>query len=145
MRLTNPQAWLNTTPRRLVVTFLGLLLVGTIAEGTVSTAYGKLGATATNANNTYAASTCFQPVGITGSGSGSTQFSPNNVTIKAGCSIKWTITSSTSHTSTSSTGLWNSGSLSSGGTYTRQFTSTGSFGYKCNFHPGVMFGTITVN
>jgi plastocyanin len=138
-------ARLSSTPRRLVATLIGLLILGIAGTLTISQASGKLNATATNTGNTYAASTCFLPIAITGSGSGSTQFSPSNVTIKAGCSIKWTMTSSTSHTTTSNTGLWNSGNLSSGGSYTRQFATTGSFGYKCSNHPGAMFGTITVN
>jgi plastocyanin len=148
MRLTNPRAWLKTTPRRLVVTFLGLILVGTIAEGTVSTAYGKLGATATNSGNTYAASTCFLPVAVAAGSGGSNVFSPSSVTIKAGCFIKWTQAGSTNHTTTNTTpsqgSLWDSNNIGQGLSFQRQFLTTGSFPYKCKNHSG-MTGTITVN
>jgi plastocyanin len=146
MRL-NLMASLSTTPRRLVATLLGLMMVGVVAEGNISTAYGKLGATATNSSNTYAASTCFQPVAVAAA-SGNV-FTPSSVTIKAGCYIKWTQTSSTNHTSTNTTpslgSLWDSPNpIGQNNSYLHQFLTTGTFPYRCRIHSG-MTGTITVN
>ncbi|MDQ1482435.1 MAG: Copper binding protein plastocyanin/azurin family [Actinomycetota bacterium] len=146
MRL-NPMASLSTTPRRLVATLLGLMMVGAVAEGNISTAYGKLGATSTNSSNTYAASSCFQPVAVTAGASGNS-FAPSSVTIKAGCYVAWTQTSSTNHTTTNTLpsvgSIWDSNNIGQNNVYQRQFLTTGSFPYKCKNHAG-MTGTITVN
>ena len=40
-------------------------------------------------------------------------------------------------------GSWQSGSLSTGGTFTHQFDTAGEFGYKCGIHSS-MTGTIIV-
>ncbi len=148
MRPTTPKAWLNTTPRRLVVTFLGLIMVGTIAQSTVTTASGNLSATATNTNNTYAADTCFPSIPVAVSATIGAAFTPANVTIKAGCSIKWTRTGgnhTTTNTTPSSGSLWNAPLNSSNLTFQRTFSTTGSFPYKCTIHGVSMSGTITVN
>ncbi|MEX0825507.1 MAG: plastocyanin/azurin family copper-binding protein [Acidimicrobiia bacterium] len=71
------------------------------------------------------------------------QFSPANRTITVGDTIVWSFTEGT-HTTTSNGGLWNSGSKSSGTSFSHQFNSAGSFGYFCSFHSS-MTGTITVN
>jgi plastocyanin len=146
MRLTNPRAWLNTTPRRLLATLFALLLVGVVAQLTITTASGKLSATAVN-SSTYAASSCFLPVAVAVT---SNNFTPQSLTVKAGCQVKWTQAGSGNHTTTNTTpslgSLWDRDPIGSGGTFTYTFASTGTFPYKCRNHGGAgMTGTITVN
>ena len=69
-------------------------------------------------------------------------FQPNLVTINANDSVTWTWVGSP-HSSTSDTGVWDSGIFSAGHTFTRAFTSAGSFPFHCTVHP-FMTGTITV-
>ena len=70
-------------------------------------------------------------------------FSPNAATVDVGCNVRWTNTVNATHTTTSNTGIWDSGNLTNGQTFTRQFDSAGSFPYKCTIHSS-MTGTITV-
>jgi plastocyanin len=147
MRLSNPTASLNTIPRRLIAALFFLFVAGVVAALTITAADAKYSALATNTGNTYAASSCFLPVAV--SATSSNAFSPSAVTIKAGCSVKWTQTSSTGHTTTNTTpslgSLWDSANpIGQNNSYTYQFNATGSFPYKCRIHGG-MTGTITVN
>src|SRR5437870_8253772 len=77
-------------------------------------------------------------------------FSPSSVTIHPGDTVQWTW-SSTGHSSTSGSpgmpsGLWDSGILNQGATFTHTFNSTGSFPYYCTPHGGCcgMVGMVTV-
>ncbi len=80
-------------------------------------------------------------------------FQPADVTIKVGDTVKWTNTGSSEHTTTSGTttggarhpdGLWDSGSLRTGQTFSHTFTKAGAFPYYCSFHFTSMVGTVTV-
>jgi plastocyanin len=146
MNLRNPTASLNTIPRRLVAALFLLFVTGVVAALTVPQASAKFSKTATNTSNAYAASSCFQPVDV--SMVSGDLFSPATLTIKAACSVTWTNTTYSTHTTantTPSTGsLWSSGNMGRNATFTRQFLTTGSFPYKCTLHTG-MTGTITVN
>jgi plastocyanin len=70
-------------------------------------------------------------------------FSPAAVTIKVNDQVKWTWIGSIGHTSTSDTGLWDSGVKGNGATFVRTFTAAGSFPYHCTVHP-FMMGALTV-
>ena len=69
-------------------------------------------------------------------------FNPSTLTISIGETATWTLTNGT-HTVVSDDGSWQSGSLSTGGTFTHQFDTAGQFGYKCGIHSS-MTGTIIV-
>jgi plastocyanin len=77
-------------------------------------------------------------------------FTPAVVTISVGDTVTWTF-SGGPHTSTSGTnctadGKWNSGSMSSGSTFSHTFTQAGNFPYFCIPHCGLgMTGTVVVN
>ena len=74
-------------------------------------------------------------------------FDPNPITVPLGATVLWTNPSSFPHTSTSDTGLWDSGTINPGGQYQRTFDTPGTFPYHCIFHggPGVgMAGTVIV-
>ncbi len=72
-------------------------------------------------------------------------FSPQNATIPAGTRVLWTNGNNHSyaHTTTSDTGLWDSGSLDDGRQFGYTFYTPGTYAYHCTIHPS-MTGTITV-
>jgi plastocyanin len=70
-------------------------------------------------------------------------FDPASVTVKVGTTVRWTNQDSATHSVTSDTGVWDSGSIAQGETYTRVFDTVGTFAYHCGVHPS-MKGTITV-
>jgi len=69
-------------------------------------------------------------------------FTPSSVSINVNDSVKWTWAGSP-HSTTSDTGLWESGVQGTGATFTHTFASAGSFPFHCSVHP-FMTGTITV-
>ncbi|EEF56975.1 PQQ-dependent sugar dehydrogenase [Pedosphaera parvula] len=60
-------------------------------------------------------------------------FNPANVTINVNDKVIWTWVSNF-HSSTSDSGLWDSGIFNTGHVYTNTFTSAGSFPYTCIVH-----------
>jgi plastocyanin len=82
---------------------------------------------------------------------GSLSFSPQNITINVGDTVEWIWDSST-HSATSGTpgnpdGLFDSGVLNAGATFSFTFSTAGTFSYFCTPH-GLccgMVGTVTVN
>jgi plastocyanin len=81
------------------------------------------------------------PAGDVYNNNGST-FTPATVNVPVGTTVTWSNRDSVTHTTTSDTNVW-SGDLAAGGTYSRQFSTKGTFAYKCLLHAG-MTGTITV-
>lgn len=79
----------------------------------------------------------------------SSTFSPANLTVMAGDTVKWQWASGT-HTTTSgsscsASGLWDASITSSSPTFQRQFGTPGVYPYYCTFHCFVgMTGTISV-
>lgn len=70
-------------------------------------------------------------------------FSPSNLTVKAGSTVTWTNNGSATHTATADDGSWDSNFLSHGATFNHTFASAGTFTFHCNVHSS-MHGTITV-
>jgi plastocyanin len=84
-------------------------------------------------------------------GNGGLRFTPSSVTIHPGDTVRWTW-SADHHSSTSGTpgvpnGLWDSGILNQGATFTHTFNTVGSFPYYCTPHWECcgMTGMVTVN
>jgi plastocyanin len=71
-------------------------------------------------------------------------FSPATITVTAGTTIKWTNLDGVAHTVTSTTGLFDSGSIAINGTYSLKFATAGTFPYYCAVHPG-MKASVVVN
>jgi plastocyanin len=69
-------------------------------------------------------------------------FNPGTITVKAGTTVTWTNTGVT-HTVTSNTGLFDSGHLGTGDTFTFTFSKAGTYAYHCAIHSS-MKGEITV-
>ncbi|MBI4093635.1 peptidoglycan-binding protein [Candidatus Kaiserbacteria bacterium] len=76
-------------------------------------------------------------------GMGPYYYSAANVTVQVGDTVVWTNTDSISHSVTSDNGFFDSGSTQSGITFSRTFTTPGTFPYHCIFHNG-MTGVINV-
>jgi len=72
-----------------------------------------------------------------------TAYAPNPIAVTVGGTVTWTNNDTVTHTSTADGGAWNSSSIAPGGTFSRTFSSAGTFQYHCTIHPG-MVGTVTV-
>ncbi|MDP2666665.1 MAG: cupredoxin domain-containing protein [Candidatus Diapherotrites archaeon] len=67
---------------------------------------------------------------------------PQTLTIGVGDTVTWRNDDTVAHTVT---GLgFDSGSIPPGGTYSYTFAQTGTFSYRCVFHPTLPEGSITV-
>lgn len=67
-----------------------------------------------------------------------------NVTVKPGTTVIWTNNDTAPHTVTSDSGnTLNSGTLSTGKSFSYTFTTEGTFAYHCTIHPN-MNGTVVV-
>jgi plastocyanin len=71
-------------------------------------------------------------------------FNPSSITISAGTTITWTNKDAVAHTVTSDSGLFDSGTIGSGKTYSRTFDTAGTFSYHCSIHPA-MTAKVIVN
>ncbi|HJQ67234.1 MAG TPA: hypothetical protein VJ816_12690 [Gemmatimonadales bacterium] len=71
-------------------------------------------------------------------------FFPDTVTIKVNNYITWYNGDPFNHTSTSDTGIWNSGNIAPGNLYQRFFNTVGTFPYHCTIHGVSMAGTVIV-
>lgn len=70
-------------------------------------------------------------------------FQPNPIIIKPNMIITWTNDDQVPHTVTSDSGLFNSGVIKPGETYTHKFSKSGIFPYHCDIHPW-MHGKVEV-
>lgn len=90
-------------------------------------------------------------IGITGSARADTSqatiagyaYAPNPITVSVGSTITWTNQDPVTHTVTSDSGVFDSGGISSGGTFSQQFNQAGTFTYHCSIHRFIK-GTIIV-
>jgi len=69
-------------------------------------------------------------------------FAPAAITITAGSSVHWTNNGVFTHTVTGDIGLWDSGEIGAGGSFSRTFSMPGTYPYHCTLHPE-MIGTVT--
>ena len=72
-----------------------------------------------------------------------TAFNPGTVTVSKGTTITWKNNDGFDHTSTSDTGVWDTGVIPGGGSKTTSYANAGTFKYHCTIHAG-MIGTIVV-
>lgn len=70
-------------------------------------------------------------------------FGENPLVVQRGTKVTWVNNDAVAHTATSNTGLWNSGSIPPGGSYSHVFSDPGDFAYSCTIHPQ-MQGTLRV-
>jgi plastocyanin len=62
-------------------------------------------------------------------------FRPGTLTIAKGTRVKWTNKGAVTHTSTSNKGVWDSGLIAPGDSFSRVFKKAGTFKYHCTIHP----------
>jgi len=93
-----------------------------------------------------------KPIAVSGTGGGPANhrvnimnfaFTPQNLTIDVGDTVEWVNQDTAPHTTTSDTGVWDSGTLQTGKGFQRTFSVPGTFPYHCEIHPS-MRATITV-
>ncbi len=85
-------------------------------------------------------------VGVTDVDMRNIAFSPNEVTIQQGETVRWTnLETFIPHTVTSGNpgdadagALFDSGNMASGDSFSHQFDQAGTFIYFCEIHPGIM-------
>ena len=70
-------------------------------------------------------------------------FNPGSVSVTTGATVTWTNSDTTIHTVTADDGSFNSGNIAVGATYSRAFSSAGTFSYHCTIHPE-MTGKVVV-
>ena len=70
-------------------------------------------------------------------------FGDGTLTIQAGTTVTWVNTDQDGHTTTSDSGLWDSGEMPTDATFSFTFADPGTYPYSCMDHPG-MVGTIIV-
>ncbi len=70
-------------------------------------------------------------------------FQPDSLTVPAGTTVTWVNRDIVRHTVTSTEGLFDSGRLEFGGSFTYTFEEPGTFDYYCTIHP-TMQGTVIV-
>ncbi len=70
-------------------------------------------------------------------------YAPSTLHIKAGQTVTWQNTDAAGHTVTANGGLFASGNIDQGKTYSFTFNQAGTFDYTCDYHPW-MVGSIVV-
>jgi plastocyanin len=70
-------------------------------------------------------------------------YQPGELTVVAGQTVLWRNSGLGPHTVTSDTGLFDSGKINAGETFTYTFTTPGSYSYSCTIHP-TMHGKVAV-
>ena len=71
-------------------------------------------------------------------------FTPSSLSVHTGTLVTFTNRDGATHTVTADGGLFNSGDLATGQSFSFTFMGRGSFPYHCQIHPS-MTGTITVS
>ena len=71
-------------------------------------------------------------------------YAPNPVTINVGDSVTWTNSDQAAHSAKSTTGAFDTGTLTTGQTKTLQFNAAGTFAYICGIHGAAMSATVVV-
>jgi plastocyanin len=69
-------------------------------------------------------------------------FNPSSITIAQGATVKWINKDNATHNVVSGS-AFSSGDIVGGASYSRTFTSTGTFQYVCTYHMG-MGGSVVV-
>jgi plastocyanin len=118
----------------LSVVIVVLIMAGALIGAYLSSSSGKAG----NVVSISIVNGAYNP-------SSSQHFAPATVTLVIGVNntVTWVNNDYSIHTVTSDSGLFNSGLLNNGNSWTYTFTTAGSYGYHCAIHP-FMTGKIVV-
>jgi plastocyanin len=124
------------------------ILFGMIGIGLTACGSGESGSSRAQARqatpNPSPSMTVVIPMGAVGLGTAA--YGTNPLTISAGTTVTWINQDDMAHTTTSDTGLWDSGLLAPGKTFSYTFVSGGSFSYHCAIHGAAsMSGLVQVS
>ena len=119
--------------------FIGLLVIAVVISGCTTTTTTRP-AEPTPVTTTSAPVTT-TPVSVAIK---SSTFTPNIVEISKGTTVTWTNDDGVSHTVTSVSGAFDSGSIGPGKTYSYTFNQAGPFEYSCANHPSMTRGKVIV-
>ena len=73
------------------------------------------------------------------------EFIPATITVSVGTTVTWSNSDAFAHTTTSNTGVWDSGNIAGGGSSAFKFTTPGTYPYQCTIHAAMgMRGTVIV-
>lgn len=72
------------------------------------------------------------------------RFSPEPVSVSVGAVVTWTNDGLTPHITSSKDGLWDSGMITAGQSFSFRFDKSGAYEYVCIFHPD-MVGSVTAH
>ncbi len=61
-------------------------------------------------------------------------FTPATLTVAVGTTVTWTNNDNIAHTVTADDNSFDSGNLAAGATYTKSFTTAGTYPYHCSYH-----------
>jgi|SRR5579864_1678108 len=64
-------------------------------------------------------------------------FAQPELSVPAGTTVTWTNTDGVQHTTSAVDGTWDSGALSTSGTFSFTFNQAGDFAYQCDIHPNM--------
>ncbi|NJD78105.1 MAG: hypothetical protein FIB08_13605 [Candidatus Methanoperedens sp.] len=117
---------------------IGLLVIVVLISGCTSTTTVRP-AEPTPGATTPARTSTEQQINIRDS-----NFVPNIAEVPIGTTVIWINDDNVQHTVTSVSGLFDSGSIGSGRTYTYKFNQAGTFEYSCTNHPNMPHGKVVV-
>ena len=120
--------------RLVAIVMGGMILAMGAGCGGSGSAYGNTGPT--GSGNPPGGSTS-NAIGV-----GDNFFSPAATTVPAGTTVTWTWNGSSQHNVTFDDGAKSATQAS--GTYSRTFTTAGSYAYHCTVHGTAMSGTVNV-
>ena len=117
-----------------IFTLFTLSLIGVGCSGKSSNPYGS--------SSTAPAPAIAPPNTVLMSGM---TFSPATITVKVGTTITWKNDDGIAHTSTSDTGVWDTGNMVAGASAVTTFNTAGTYPYSCIYHASMgMKGTVVV-
>ncbi len=121
------------------------LLLGIIAASLalVMGCSGGYGSPATKTTTATGPTTTTQAAGGNAVTISGFAFSPATLNVAVGTKVTWTNKDSTTHTVSSDTNAFESGSLASGASYSYTFNTAGTYAYHCSIHT-YMKGTVVV-
>jgi plastocyanin len=72
-------------------------------------------------------------------------FSPTTITVAVGTTVTWKNADGIAHTSTSDTGVWDTGNMAAGASTVTTFKTAGTYPYHCLYHAAMgMKGSVIV-
>jgi plastocyanin len=116
----------------LLRTVVTLAMFGIAGSGCSNDSSNPYGSSATGP--TVSPSPTIAPVSANTVSMAGSVFSPVSITVAVGTTVTWNNNDGIAHTSTSDTGVWDTGNIPAGGSTTTTFNTAGQFPYHCTYH-----------